>query len=150
MFRQPITQSAHSQHPGISSLPISVQHHDINKQEGKIDRRYTIFYFRLLSSTLRSDTPVPPTPILFTTAASWSSKLIYSVSYFRRRQWSPTEDFEERSSMVHPGFPRTLSDKLSPFLGSGFQPSVACVFYKGCSPQCINIPSRLFLSSSRS
>ena len=44
-----------------------------------------------------SDTPFPPTPILFTTAASWSFKLIYRVSYFRRRQWSLTEDSEEVS-----------------------------------------------------
>jgi hypothetical protein len=147
VFRQPckqITQSAHSRHPGISSLPISVQHHDINKQEeGKINRRYTIFYSRLLSSTLRLRHPFTANP----DSPHHRCILVLSIAYLIFADGSGASlKILRRSPMIHRGFPPSPFDKLSPSLGSGFHLCRRlCVFTRG-APHSVSISYYVSLS----
>lgn len=134
----PALQTNHTlRHPGISSLPISVQHHDMNNQEGKSNRRYTIILF----PSIIIDTS-PPTPFTrqprFSLAASCLLNL--SIAYLiRRRQWSLTEDSERGPRrfiqdflQLHPINSRRLSVPASTCL------SLVC-FYEGCPPHSVSI-----------
>ena len=123
----------------------------INKKKAKAIDAIRYFIFVYYHQHFVPDTFYPPTPILFTPLHPGLLNLSIAYLIFADGGGSLTEDSEERSSTIHPEFPPTPSDKLSPSLGSGSHHCLSLVFLRGVLPTVYQYPiTCLFLSSSRS